>query len=488
MKENKLGFRFWISILLVGLIGQLAWAIENNYINLWVYSQTSNADAITWMTITSSIAATLTTFFIGLLSDRLGKRKLFINIGYIIWGLSVFCFGLFSYHNMLSISGDQATAIILVGVFITLVDNVMTFFGSSSNDAAFNAWVTEHTDDTNRGKVESVISILPLLANVLMMGIGLPLHIGSSTNGDDYLKELIANGTYADSQEALAHGWFLYFLITGIIVTVVGVVSIFLLPKDNCVPNRDGAYMKKLIHGFKPSVIKENKELYLLLLVFLCFNAGINAFMPYYLVYFQNPTEYYGANFGIGIDFYIALVIIMGGASIITVLIGAFLMNKVDQIKLFYVALGVGAIGALGIYITSLYGSNHILLIIFGLLLITGYLLCTAVLGAGIRNKTPEKDVGLFQGVRMVFAVLIPMIVGPLISQALFPTTEYNDPTNANLGGKTPSSVMFLVSLAFFVLSLVPMFFYQKELKKKTISLGEKENEQENNHCDTQQK
>ena len=140
MKQNKLGARFWVSVLLVGIIGQLAWAIENNYINLWVYSQTGNADAITWMTISSSITATLTTFFIGLLSDRLGKRKLFINVGYIIWGLSVFSFGLFSYHNMLEITKDQASAILLVGIFMTVMDNVMTFFGSSSNDAAFNAW------------------------------------------------------------------------------------------------------------------------------------------------------------------------------------------------------------------------------------------------------------------------------------------------------------------------------------------------------------
>lgn len=122
MKQNKLGARFWVSVLLVGVIGQLAWAIENNYINLWVYSQTGNADAITWMTISSSIAATLTTFFIGLLSDRLGKRKLFINVGYIIWGLSVFSFGLFSYHNMLEITKDQASAILLVGIFMTVMD------------------------------------------------------------------------------------------------------------------------------------------------------------------------------------------------------------------------------------------------------------------------------------------------------------------------------------------------------------------------------
>ena len=101
------------------------------------------------------------------------------------------------------------------------------------------------------------------------------------------------------------------------------------------------------------------------------------------------------------------------------------------------------------------------------LFLITGYLLCTAVLSASIRDRTPEKDVGLFQGVRMVFAVLLPMIIGPLLSQSFFPVTSYNDPTNANLGGKTPSNVMFLVTLAFFLLSIIPMAFYQRIAKKE---------------------
>ena len=33
-KEGSLGARRWISIVLIGLFGQIAWAIENNYINL----------------------------------------------------------------------------------------------------------------------------------------------------------------------------------------------------------------------------------------------------------------------------------------------------------------------------------------------------------------------------------------------------------------------------------------------------------------------
>ena len=162
--EKRLGARRWISFILIGLAGQLAWAIENQYINLWVFSQSGDVRHITWMTIASAVMATLTTFLIGALSDRLGKRKLFISLGYTIWGLFVFFFGLISFQNMSALAnGDGATAIILVGVLNTVVDCAMTFFGSTGNDACFNSMVTDQTNEKNRPFVESVLSILPLM-------------------------------------------------------------------------------------------------------------------------------------------------------------------------------------------------------------------------------------------------------------------------------------------------------------------------------------
>ena len=49
-------------------------------------------------------------------------------------------------------------------MLVIVLDCVMTFFGSSANDAAFNAWVTDVTSDGNRGRVEAVLAVMPLVA------------------------------------------------------------------------------------------------------------------------------------------------------------------------------------------------------------------------------------------------------------------------------------------------------------------------------------
>ena len=71
--ENKLGIRKWLSFLLAGFVGQLAWAIENNYLNLYVFF-TSPEKAVNLfiplMTALSAVTATVTTLCMGALSDR----------------------------------------------------------------------------------------------------------------------------------------------------------------------------------------------------------------------------------------------------------------------------------------------------------------------------------------------------------------------------------------------------------------------------------
>ena len=52
----------WLSLIFIGLTGQLAWMIENMYLNLFMY-QTASTDPhyIALMVSASAVVATLTT-------------------------------------------------------------------------------------------------------------------------------------------------------------------------------------------------------------------------------------------------------------------------------------------------------------------------------------------------------------------------------------------------------------------------------------------
>lgn len=450
MPSKRLGARNWIAIILIGLVGQLSWAIENNYINLWVYSQSQDTLYVTLMTITSALAATLTTLFMGCLSDRFGKRKVFIAGGYIAWGVSVFLFGLINYHNMLNLVGP-AMAITMVGTFMVLADILMTFFGSTANDACFSSYLTDVGDSSNRSKIESVNAVLPLFGNIIIVLVAGLMGCVS------YLDDV----AFPESADELSGPWFYFFLVFGIIIFVMGVASLFLLPKDKIAPNKDASFWTSLTYGFRPSVVKERKVLYIALVAFMAYNCAINSFMPYWMIYFQNPSTAGGVGLE-GMDFYIAVGCILLIASIIAV-VGGFFMDKIGRMKVLLPALGLTVLGFLLIF----FAKNMAFLIVSGIIMMSGYLLSTAVLGAEIRDLTPKDRVGLFQGVRMIFVVLIPMIIGPAISQLTFSVSAAYVDSYGQTGSPAPNGYMFLVALGFALLSLAPIIWLLLTKKKE---------------------
>lgn len=81
--------RFWLIICLMGMAGHLCWNIENQWFNTFVYAKIGgDVNVVTWMVIVSATVTTISTFIFGTLSDRLGKRKRFVSIGYILWGIA----------------------------------------------------------------------------------------------------------------------------------------------------------------------------------------------------------------------------------------------------------------------------------------------------------------------------------------------------------------------------------------------------------------
>ena len=89
MKEKNKG-KFYLALVLFGLLGQIAWVVENMYLNVFIYKMfAASPGDIRLMVSASAVAATLTTVFMGALSDKIGKRRLFIAGGYVIWGISI---------------------------------------------------------------------------------------------------------------------------------------------------------------------------------------------------------------------------------------------------------------------------------------------------------------------------------------------------------------------------------------------------------------
>ena len=89
--KQKTGRKFWISLILFGLIGQVAWVVENMYLNVFIYKMFhASAAQISFMVGASAVAAAVTTLLVGAWSDKVGKRKIFICLGYALWGMTIF--------------------------------------------------------------------------------------------------------------------------------------------------------------------------------------------------------------------------------------------------------------------------------------------------------------------------------------------------------------------------------------------------------------
>ena len=441
--NNKVGIRKWLSFIVAGFVGQLAWAIENNFFNLYVFECTENYNFIPAMVAASAAAATLTTLLMGALSDRLGKRKAFISFGYILWGISIILFAFLDPHSNLSIVAGSAMA---AGTMIVVMDCVMTFFGSTANDAAFNAYVTDNTQESNRGKVESVLSILPLIAMIAVVGLDGALTAEGKRN------------------------WLVFFLVIGGLTTVVGIISIFLLPKDTVQPNKTEPYIKNIFYGFRPKVIKNNPLLYLVLITFMVFSIGIQVFMPYLMVYIDKVLEIKDLNFTITLG--VTLIL----ASAITVVFGLF-MDRIGKNKIMIPAIIVTVAGAIGMFFVQ---KNFAMggVMIAGTIMMSGYMIGTAVLGAKVRDFTPENEVGLFQGVRMIFIVLIPMVTGPYIGRGV---SYINAQTYVNEYNQTviqPNSFIFLFAGLVILLAIIPTLIIIK--KERQIKANEQIDETAN--------
>ena len=426
--------KFYLALIIFSLTGQIAWVVENMYFNVFIYKMfNASAADISLMVEASAVAATLTTIFIGALSDRLQRRRIFMCAGYIAWGISIIAFAFVRLDIISSVFGAAAGTAAAAVTIVIILDCVMTFFGSTANDAAYNAWLTDRTDESNRGAAEGINSMMPLIAILVVFGgfMGFDLD--------------------------MAESWTTIYLVIGIVVLAVGVLGFVIVEDAPAKRPDDLGYMQTILYGFRPAVVKENKRLYFLLIGFVIFGISIQVFMPYLIIYYEKS---------LGMSDYVLIMapaIILAAA--VTVIYGK-LIDRYGSRKMIYPSMAMLGLGYVLLFvfpgIIKTQGlAMKIPVFIGSLLMMSGYLSGMAVFGTGIRNYTPEHMAGRFQGLRIIAQVLIPGVVGPAIGAAVLKDAEMivnNDGTKSFL----PSNMIFLAALIVLIVLCIYIIFISK--------------------------
>ncbi len=379
---KKLGKKFWLALVLFGLIGQVAWTVENMYFNVFIYKMFhASAADISLMVGVSAVAATLTTIFMGALTDRVGKRKIFICGGYLVWGISILGFGFVRMDLLTPLCGSAAQAAALGVNLVIILDCVMTFFGSTANDAAYNAWLTDMGDESNRGKIEGINAMMPLVSMLAVFGGFMGFNLD------------------------LPESWTMIYTIIGGVVLVIGLLGIFLIqepPKGERASDTKESYFYNLLYSFKHSTVWENRTLYLVIVAFALFGISIQTFMPYLILYYEQSLKM--TNY----------VLVMAPAIVIASVATAFygrLYDKWGFGKSIVPTMGM----LLGGYVIMYVSVQTAPVFVGSLLMMCGYLTGTAIFGAAIRELIPDNMAGRFQGLRIIGQVLIPGVIGPAI-------------------------------------------------------------------------
>ena len=428
--KTKLSKKFWLSLVIFSLVGQVAWVVENMYLNVFIYKMFhASAQAISAMVSASAIAATVTTLFIGALSDKIGKRKLFICGGYILWGISIWGFAAIQMDVIHALLPSVVNAASVGVALVIILDCVMTFFGSSANDACFNAWLTDSTDETNRGAAEGVNAMMPLVAILVVFGGFMSLN------------------------QDLPETWTLIFGVIGSVVLLLGIAGFFLIEDTGVKTEENRSYLGNLLYGFRPAVIRSNVPLYVTLAVLALFNISISIFMPYLILYYT---------VALGMENY---VLIFAPAIVLAAAFTFFYGKQYDKQGFRKAVVAPLALLMAGFVLLFCFRAT-VPVFIGSLIMMCGYLSGMAMFGAILRDKTPIGKAGMFQGLRIVGQVLIPGVIGPAIGAAVLKNAETilnDDGTTAFIPNRNIFLAAFIAAVFIWVV-LIPLF---KRMKKE---------------------
>ena len=441
MEKKRSNFSMWLLVWGLGLAGQICWNMENQWFNTFVYAKIGkDPSIITGMLICSALATTFSTFFFGTIGDRTGKRRYLISFGYILWGIFTICFGLTQF-----ISKDLY---LFLGIMVVLADTVMSFFGSMGNDSGFNTWCNDIMTDKNRGAIGAALATQPVLGTMLGTVVG-GLLVGSD---DNYMR---------------------LFIVMGAFVIIFGIISLFTMnEKDDVTPNKDGSFWHQFASVFNFKEFFKLKELVLLHVGLAVFFIGFNVYFAYlgnYLLYYLGYTADI-----MGIVEALPLVVAMLSAIPVAKLINN---NKHP-----YIIIAGVIINIIGCIITYFIDATKVdpksffnLHVFIGVLVIgIGYISILQTAKVWAKQLYPKDHRGQFEGIWILFFVLIPWIGGSLIGEATVKTSgqSFLDEVSGQMQ-YIPNGNIFIVGAIIGLISLIPFCMTLKHYKER-LTLTEK--------------
>lgn len=415
----------WGALILLNFAGQLAWAVENQYFNTFMYDNiTPDPRPISWMVAASAITATLTSILMGALSDRVrsrwGRRKPFILFGYLAWGVMTALYPEAAFLHPIGVA-------VAVAIFF---DCAMTFFGSTANDAALNAYITDVTTLQNRGRVLGTMEMVTWLAILVVYG-------GSGLIIDNW-------------------GYYTFFYLIGGLVFLIGLIGGWLVKEPELPPALQSGYREQLRATFAPQNLRRHSAFFRVLLAMGLWGMAQQIFFPYLLIYLNH-------NIGVSqteASLLIFVAILVGG-----ILLAYPLGLLADRWGRRRVALLAVAGEAIGLLLFSLV-QDFPLLIITGILWLAPLAAWSISTGAWSKDLFPEEKRGEFAGYVVLFTVLFTMVPGPLIGGWL--ATRYGIPTMLNgRPGTIPTALIFQAAAIATLLAALPLLRAREPVSEK---------------------
>lgn len=273
------------------------------YFNVYLYNTISTDPGyISAMVGWSAAAATLTTLLMGALSDRVGKRKLFICGGYLLWGLSTAAFGLVTVENAAKLF-PAASAAAAAAVMIVVLDCVMTF--SARRPTTRRSTRGSPTPcRTRRGARQN--PCWPFCRSFPCSSFW-PVRRHDTARGMAEILRDLRRTRCSDG-------------------------SCVRLPDPGAEAGAEtGQWSKNLVYGLRPSVVRGNPALYLSFAAFCLFSVAVQVFFPYLIIYMQNYLHFDG--------YALVLGIVLIFASVVSVLSGR-VIDRLGELRCVLPAAG----------------------------------------------------------------------------------------------------------------------------------------------------